>query len=156
MPSRTPRFESKRPGQVFKMRVGDRGFAFAQYVLWTDDGPMFRLYDTLVNGHTSFEQIVGTPSRFIVVGGIPGALKAGWWTLAGRLPVSSFTHPRFRFTFAREPGVHHDWKIWDGKSEIFVGDLTPELRSLEFRCGWSPQALEKRLLTGRCFADDLL
>jgi hypothetical protein len=155
MPSRT-RFESKRPGQCFRIRVGDKGFAFAQYVLWTDDGPMFRLYDTVTNGEASIEQVVGTPSRFVIVGGIPGALKAGWWTFAGRLPVSSFTHPRFRFTFARKPGVHHDWKIWDGKSETFVGELAPELRTLEFRCGWSPQALEDRLLTGRCFADDLL
>jgi hypothetical protein len=156
MKTSVPKFYVKRPGQCFRIRVGDRGFAMAQYVLWTKNGPLFRLNDNINNSTADFAKLIGVASKYIIIGGILGALKKGWWTYAGRLPVSPFEHPKFRFSFGIKPGVYHDWKIWDGTDMKFIGELPVDLQNLEFLCGWSPQALEKRLLTGKNRFDEVL
>ena len=143
-------------GQCFRIKVGELGHAYAQYVYFDKEyGPLFSLYDKIYLEQINMKDIISTTHRFLFIGGIPGAIKKGWWVQIDQLPVPLFKYPKFRFTFSREPGVYVDWKIWDGKSLNFIGKLSANLRSLEFLCAWSPQALEKRLLTGICFADQL-
>ena len=80
--------------------------------------------------------------------GFGDAFTKGGWRVIGHARVDPFPVPRFRASFGLKPGTYHDWKIYDGIVVRAIGDLLPEFRSLEFLCGWSPQAIELRIRTG--------
>jgi hypothetical protein len=88
--------------------------------------------------------------------GFGSFFKIGRWRIIGTMPVARFQFPKFRYSIGSKPGEYHDWQIYDGKNMKLIGELPPELRSLEFLGGWSPQAIEKRIETGVNWFDKVL
>jgi hypothetical protein len=97
----------------------------------------------------SVQEILGAKDRFPpVFVGLRATVRNGRWTRIGSSKVENFTFPKFRQTMGTKPGTYHDWRIWDGKDTIFIGDLPEELRALQLESVWSDQALERRIVAG--------
>ena len=132
------------------MPLQDGRYAYGRY-LHPDQqhGPLCEVYKSISERSLSMEEL-DTKERLFppVYIGFGSFFKIGRWRNIGNMPVARFAFPKFRHTFGSKPGEYHDWKIYDGNNTELVGDLTPEMRSLEFLCVWSPQAMEKRIETG--------
>jgi len=160
--ARTP---TPKIGDYFEILLPDGRRAYGQYVFW--DGPpnrpasglgsLVQIYDVVSHKELSLDDLRSASLLFPpVFTGLKAAIKSGAWRIVGHLPVEGFIFPKFRSTFGTKPGVYHDWKIWDGEKETFIGDLPAKYRSLEAKVGWGYQLLEDRIATGINRYDHLL
>jgi hypothetical protein len=78
------------------------------------------------------------------------------WRVIGNTSSFELVFPLFRKSFGLKPGKYDDWKIYDGKRHLAINELKPGMEQLEFFCGWSPQAIEKRIQTGENRYDKIL
>jgi hypothetical protein len=69
--------------------------------------------------------------------GLKFSVRKGGWNYIGALPIEQFQFSIFRSSFNLSPGMHADWRLWDGKEFKFIGKLPPELYSLELDLVWS-------------------
>ena len=159
------RIPTPKIGDCFEILLPDGRRAYGRYVFW--DGPpnrpasglgsLVQIYDVITYEEVSLGRLRSADFLFPpVFTGLKAAIRSGIWRIVGHLPVEGFIFPQFRSTFGTKPGVYHDWKIWDGEKEIFIGDLPPELRSLEAKAVWGCQLLEDRIATGINRYDHLL
>jgi hypothetical protein len=91
----------------------------------------------------------------VFVGLLP-AIRSKRWKIIGNSPVENFQVPQFRMTFGVSPGVHHDWKIWNGTQNIHIGDLLLQYQNLELLLVWGAEGLEDRIMSGSYWGDKLL
>lgn len=144
-------------GDCFDVPLPDGRRAYGQYLFW--DGPpdrpasglgcLVQIFDVISQDHVSLEKLRSAGILFPpVFTGLKAAIKSGDWRIVGHMPVEGFVFPEFRSTFGTKPGVYHDWKIWDGEKETFVGDLQTEHRALEGKVVWGYKLLEDRIATG--------
>ncbi len=151
-------------GDVFVIPLPDGRRAYGQYVHHHLDpygpwGEMVQVFDLITEEEVPLEQLTTAGPMFPpVVAMLPEALSRGRWRLIGRLPVEGFSLPLYRYLEIPDPqpGVYHDWWIWDGQKATFVGELPPEYRSLEYWQGYDVEELENRIATGEYFGDTLL
>ena len=135
----------KKPqiGDCFLIPLSDGRFAYGQFVFWDHgNGPLSRIFAWVTETPLPLTKVLTEKLMFPPVFiGFGSVFRDGRWRILGSLPVTEFVFPRFRSSFATRPGKYHDWKIYDGENMIAVDDLSPPNRSLEFLCGWSPQAI---------------
>ena len=148
---------SLKVGDCFMIPLPDRRKAFGQYVCWNDKyGYLVQIFDVFSSEQIPLENLRSAGRLFPpVFVGLKASIRSGRWRLIGRLPVEGFRFPKFRSTNGTKPGVYHDWRIWDGEKEVFVGDLPPEYRSLEVESVWGDELLEQRIATGVNHHDQL-
>ena len=136
-------------GDLFEIPLRDGRRAYGQYLHWGKLGYLIRVFDAISTEEMRVE-LLKTASQLFppVYVGLRPAIRCGRWRLLGNIPVQGFVHPVFRSTNGLEPGTYHDWHIWDGDTEVFVGELQPEHLELEFECSWGTDLLEQRIMTG--------
>jgi len=139
----------------FIIPLPDGRKVYGQYVHWDGQTPaglgcLVQIFDLFTQEEVPIEWLVSARPLFPpVFAGLKGALKNRRWRIIGQLPVKGFVFPRFRYSHNTTPGTYHNWTIWDGVKNTPIGDLPPELRSLEFECVWGYEPLEKRIATGQ-------
>ncbi len=146
-----------RVGDCFMIPLPDQRKAYGQYVCRHDwMGPLVQIFAPATDEEVPLELLEGAkplfPSVFVSV---DGAVADDRWYVFGRLPIEDFVFPKFRYLRRLEtpPGIYHDWWIWDGENDVFVGDLPPEYRSLELREILTIPSLEERIVTGKSMKD---
>lgn len=163
---RRGRRERAKPeiGDVVAIPLPDGRTAYGQYVYWHEDpvgpwGEMVRVFDLVTEEEVPVERLATAEPMFPpVVVMLEEALASGRWRVIGRLPAEEFRYPPHRFLHEAEPepGVYHDWWLWDGQKETYIGDLPAEYRALEYWNGYDAEELERRIATGEYFGDRLL
>jgi hypothetical protein len=136
-------------GDCYLIPLPDGRNAYGQYIFWDERyGPLSRIFAAITSEPMPLEDVPTDKLMFSPVYiGFGSVFKDHRWRV-GSLPIPKFEFPKFRFSFGLQPGEYHDWKIYDGKDIKPVGNLPPQYRALEFLCGWSPQAIEQRIMTG--------
>ena len=137
-------------GDCYVIPLTDGRHAYGQYIYWDERyGPLSRVFGCITEKPLSLQELPTDGLLFAPVFiGFGTVFKDGTWRIIGSLPVPQFEFPQFRFSFGLRAGQYHDWKIYDGEDLKPIGSLPPPYRSLEFLCGWSPQAIEERIRTG--------
>ena len=137
-------------GDCFEIKLRDGRFAYAQCLFWHKQyGYLIQVFDLLVPDQVPIERVASARPLFRpVFAGLKAGITMGGWRPIGKLPVEDFVFPNFRYTHSTLPGVHHDWNVWNGDGYLYVGDLSPEQRSLEMLCAWGCQLLEERIAKG--------
>jgi hypothetical protein len=141
-----------REGDVYQIPLPDGRFAFAHYLLWSDQlGCLMRVFDFISSSQLESEYELQSAGELFppVFVGLKGAVKVGRWKKIGFLPVPPFRFPQFRSTSATKPGTYENWWLWEGGEQYFIGKLPPALRSLEFEVVWGYEMLENRIATGK-------
>jgi Immunity protein 26 len=87
--------------------------------------------------------------------GLPVPVRRERWKRIGNMTVQHFMHPKFRETIGTKPGTYHDWRVWDGRQTVKVGDLPDNMRSLELLSVWGDEALENRIISGTYSGDEM-
>lgn len=149
-------------GDCFVIPLPDGRNAYGQLVYWHTGpggyGTLVRVFDLFTEDVVPVEQLRDARQLFPpVFTAAQGAVNEERWRVIGSLPVEGFVFPKFRYlrTLNKRPGVYHDWWVWDGLQDIYVGDLTPEYRSLEYPVIWSVDNIERRIATGVNWYDQL-
>ena len=138
-------------GDCFRIPLPDGRWAYCQYVQQSDElGYLVRVFDRITTEPlNSTAEIDGAGLLFSpVFVGLRASVRSGRWERIGIMPVNSFVFPKFRVTMGTKPGVYHDWRIWDGKNTVSIGDLPEQMRSLELKSVWGDEALEERIVAG--------
>ena len=138
-------------GDVYRIPLPDGTFTYCQYVYSHPRmGYLVRVFDlTTTEPLNSVEQLAGANDRFPpVFVGLRATVRNGRWIRIGNLKVEDFAFPKFRQTMSTKPGTYHDWRIWDGKETVFIGDLPESLRGLQLQSVWADMALENRIIAG--------
>lgn len=151
-------------GDVFVIPLPDGRKAYGQYVHYHMDpygpwGETVHVFDLITEKEVPVERLATARPMFPpVVVMLPEALSRGRWQVIGRLSVEAFSLPLYRYLQIPNPapGVYHDWWLWDGREGTFIGDLSPEYRSLEYWQGYDAEELEHRIATGEYFGERLL
>jgi hypothetical protein len=149
------RLTNIKVGDCFVIPLPDGRHAYGQYLLWDDRNPgglgcLIKVFDLITDEKVSVEDLARLPRMFPpVYVGLKASIRSGRWRVIGQLPVEDARIPTFRRTIGSKPGIYHDWKIGDGQNWQPIGDLPPDLRSLEMWLVWSDESLEKRIVTGR-------
>ena len=144
-------------GDCFAIPLRDGRIAYAQYVLCHEEfASLVQVFDLITEKEQSVEDLITAKPLFPpVFVGFNDAVRKKCWRIIGNLPVREFRFPLFRstqgITHWMEPGVFHDWLLWDGKRYTRLGDLPPEYRALEYLVSWASDHLEERIATGRNF-----
>src|SRR5438105_9218741 len=135
--------QSPQLGDCFELTLPDGRFAYAQYLYFHEQyGTLLQVFDLVATEKVSLKCLATAQPMFApVFVGLKAAIAKGEWRLVGRLAVMDFRFPCFRYTHSTQPGVHNNWKLWNGKEYTFVGSLAPEHRSLELLCVWGYQLL---------------
>ncbi len=143
-------------GDCFVIPLKNGKKAYGPYVCMDDKGPLVQVFEITTEEEVSIESLRSTVKLFPpVYVGVGHAVGTGRWRVIGSLPVQNFVHPKFRHCpGAVAPGIYHNWYIWDGTTMKYIGGLPEEYRSLETLSGWSAEALEHRILTGRWPSED--
>ena len=138
-------------GDVFEIRLPDRGYAYCQYVEHNDTlGYLVRVFEKIFQEPLSSVSALDTtrllfPPVFV---GLRATVRSKRWKLVGNLPIGMFSLPTFRQTIGTKPGTYSDWTTWDGVKTIRYGKLPKPLRALELECVWGDEALEGRIING--------
>jgi hypothetical protein len=139
-------------GDCYEIRLPDGRYAYCQYLRWNEQlGCLVRVLDLVTEVPLSSVhqlQCAGDifPPVFV---GLRASVRSGRWKFVGTLPVNEFKFPVFRATSATKPGTYNNWYLWDGQEQRFIGQLPPELRSLEIELVWGDEILEERIAYGR-------
>lgn len=137
------------PGDVFSISLPDGRKAYGQFLQRGELTYLVQILDLITDEEVPVDQLRGAGNLFPpVYTSLGAAVKSGEWRVIGHLPLKHTEHPRFRATNGYRPGVHHDWRIWDGKTTTWTGDLPPEYRHLEEKVLWGYLALEERITSG--------
>ncbi len=141
---------SARVGDCYLIHLPSGRKAYAQYVhRHPEYGPMVRVFDIVTDREVGLEELASAGELFPpVFVALERALRDGAWERIGSLPVTDFVFPKFRRALVNGPGVYHNWRIWDGEKDTYVGDLPPEYRGLEMLSIWGYEILAKRIDTG--------
>jgi len=129
----------------------DGKWSYCQYVYRVEKfGDVVRVFRQIttepLSSHDGLEteELLFPPVFVALVAAVRGKL----WQLIGNIPVEEFVLPRFRFTMGTKPGTYHDWRIWNERKTINIGNLPAEMRSLELKCIWGCEALTERIVAG--------
>jgi Immunity protein 26 len=139
-----------KPGDCFELTLPDGRFAYVQYLCFHDQyGSLVRVFDLVTTERQHLKRLGEAGYMFEpVFVGLKAAIAKGGWLFVGQLALEDFKFPRFRYTHSTQPGVHENWKLWDGKCYTHVGKLAPADQALELLCVWGYQLLEQRILNG--------
>jgi hypothetical protein len=134
-------------GDIFAFELPSGRVAYAHFVaLHPEFGTLVHIHQSEQSEMRPIEDIVSIPSPFApVFVGLYPAVRSGRWKRIGAQPVPPAPFPRFRWTFGTKPGRYTDWRIWDGKHDVFVGELLVADRALELRTVWGAETLEHRI-----------
>ena len=138
-------------GDCFSMPLPNGRWTYCQYVAQSDElGYLIRVFDRITDAPlNSVSELEGAGTLFPPVFiGLRASVRSGRWKCLGNLPVHGFVFPKFRETMGKKPGEYHDWRIWDGKSTVMIGDLPENLRGLELKVVWGDEGLEERIVDG--------
>jgi len=140
------------PGDCFSVPLEDSTFAFGQYMLpHPKVGPLVRIFDFRsptpnIRVDELRKAALLFPPVFV---GLNPPVRSGRWKKIGAFPTEDFEFPMFRASLLLKDGMNNDWKIWDGKTYVTIGTLSPEFEHLELKAVYPYQDLEERILTGR-------
>ena len=146
-------------GDCFSIPLPDGRFAGCQFVHWNAElGYLIRVFDRITSeslDSTSGLEQAGLlfPPVFV---GLRAPVRSGRWKRIGNIAVHDFEHPKFRETLGTKPGTYHDWRVWDGRQTVKVGDLPSHMRSLELKLVWGDEALENRIISATYRGDKML
>ncbi len=146
-------------GDCFRIPLRDGRWAYCQFVSKNPQlGYLVRILDRITQEPLeSTTGIEGAGPLFPpVFVGLLASVGSGRWVRIGKLPVTDFTFPQFRQTMGTKPGTYHDWRIWDGKNTVSVGNLPEHMRSLELKQVWGDEGLEERIVAGTYRGDRML
>jgi len=138
-------------GDCFRIPLPDGRWAYCQYVQQSDElGYLIRVLDRITpKPLNSIEDIEGAGLLFPpVFVGLRASVRSGRWQKIGAMPVDGFDFPKFRITMGTKPGIYHDWRIWDGKATVSIGELPEHMRFLELKQVWGDEGLEERIVAG--------
>jgi Immunity protein 26 len=138
-------------GDCFRVPLPDGRWAYCQYVQQSDElGYLVRVFDRVTSEPlSSIEELEGSGLLFPpVFVGLRASVRSGRWQKIGTMPVNGFAFPKFRITMGTKPGTYHDWRIWDGKNTVSIGELPEHMRSLELKQVWGDEGLEERIVAG--------
>ncbi len=138
-------------GDCFRVHLPDGRWAYCQYVQQNDDlGYLVRVFDRITaEPLTSTTELEGAGLLFPpVFVGLRASVRSGRWERIGTMPVNGFEFPKFRATMGTKPDTYHDWRIWDGKKTVTIGNLPEQMRSLELKQVWGDEGLEERIVAG--------
>jgi hypothetical protein len=142
----------------FEIPLSDGRYAYGRY-LYRDDryGPLCEIFSTVSNTPIPLSQLDTSKRLFPPVYiGFGSFFKDRKWRVIGSVPITDFQFPHFRRSHATKPGKYDDWIVYDGEKKVMIGSLKPGMEHLEVLCGWSPQALMKRIETGKSLHDSIL
>lgn len=149
----------KRPkvGEMFAFSLPGGQVCYAHYLaLHPQFGTLVRMFRSDDRQPRRAENVYKAQSPFNpVFVGLYAAVRSGRWKPIGFIPPPPEPFPRFRWTLGTKPGQHHDWRIWNGESDVFIGDLPPSDRTLELRSVWGAEGLEVRLGGARYRGDEM-
>lgn len=148
-------------GDVVMIPLSDGRLAYAQIVYSAEAhfprenrrhflGQLVRVFDLITDQDVvSINELSGRNLLFPPVFTMASTcIRTGRWKVIGTLPYRDFVFPTFREAGTLTLGVHHDWALWDGMDETFLGNLPAELRSLEIPFTYTCKALEDRIDAG--------
>lgn len=139
-------------GDVVEIDTG-RGLAYAHYShQHSMYGALLRVFaDLKTKRPADLAALVAGKPTFQTFFPLAAALKRGIVSIAGNVPLSEQAKqfPSFRAGVV-DPATGRVgvWWLWDGKNEVRVGSLTPELRQLPIRGVWNDTLLKERILSG--------
>jgi Immunity protein 26 len=140
-----------RLGDYFRIPLPDGRWAYCQFVHKNDKlGTLVRVFDRITSKPLdSTAELEGAGLLFPpVFVGLLASVGSGRWVRIGNMPVEDFVFPTFRQAMGTKPGTYHDWRIWDGKRTVSIGNLPEHMRSLELKQVWGDEGLEERIVTG--------
>ena len=150
----------KRPkvGDVFAFSLPAGQLGYAHYIaLHPTFGALVRMFRSDDPQPRPVEDVYKAQSPFNpVFVGLYAAVRSGRWRPIGSLPPPPEPFPRFRWTFETKPGKYNDWRIWDGQSDVLIGELPRADRALEFKQVWGAEGLEERLCGARHLTDEMI
>ncbi len=139
-------------GDIFEIPLSDGRKAFGQYVFRDKhQGPLIQVFDLIVKGDVSVEEIINSKPLFPpVITGLSAAYRIGLWKKIGYIPIKDFKYPLFISTLLgnlnRKP---RQWFLWDGKKYHKLGTKLPKkYQKLEMLVVYSPYDIPKRIETG--------
>src|SRR5262249_23535073 len=112
-------------GDVFAFPLQSGRIAYAHYIaLHPEFGSLVRIHRSEESTVCSVGEVGSLPMPFApVFVGLYPAVRSGRWRKIGVLAPPSTRFPRFRWTLGTRPGRYMDWRIWDGETDVFVGEL---------------------------------
>ncbi len=144
-------------GDYFLVPLPDGRVTYVKYVFFHDRyATLVQTLDLIADKEQSTEVIFSAPPLFPpTFVGFNDAVRKKHWRVVANQPVVDFQFPLFRCTQAithgLEPGIFHDWMLWDGKEYTKLGDLPTRYQRLEYLASWASDLLEERIATGRNF-----
>ncbi len=149
-----------KPGDVLRVPLPDGQFGYLHYVMFDDDfykaGSLVVALDRITTEPLdSAEPLSGIDWLFgPVYVGIWAGQKMEGWKLIGRLPVTPFEMPSFRYPADDlRPGKKTSWRIISPKGDFYVGERPQEYRNLEMFSGESIWSIAERIATGKSKKD---
>lgn len=145
-----------RVGDVFEIRLSGGRKAFGQYVFRDSTmGPLIQVYDLIVEGEVQPDEVLARlkeakPLFRPVITGLYAAVRTGFWTVIGRLPIGEFIYPNFISVYYENDRPLSFWFLWNGERWIKLGyELPEEYKHLEFLVVWDPHDVVVRIETGK-------
>jgi hypothetical protein len=148
---------------VFSVPLKPEGFGYVQFLGRVDEmqADAVRVLDLVTTAREAdAEHCARRADRFPpVLTLLKVGVKSFGWQVVGNAPVQSSVL-MFRQSNAACVSGHgkfHDWRLWTsatGWSDI--GDLSEELRSIEFATTWSPFSIAERIVGARNMYDACL
>jgi hypothetical protein len=138
-------------GDCFLVPLSDGCWAYCQYLKQNEDlGYLVQVFDRITQiPLNSVDELSGAGPLFPpVFVGLRASVRSGRWEKIGSMPVNEFIFPQFRTTMGTKPGTYHDWRIWDGKNIVMIGNLPETMRCLELKQIWGDEGLEERIASG--------
>ncbi len=149
-------------GDYLIIPLPDGRRTYARYVFYHEEyASLVQVLDLITDKEQPTDVIYRAPALFPpVFVGFNDAVRKKYWRVVGHQPVVDFQFPLFRctqgLTHGLEPGIFHDWLLWDGKHYTMLGDLPVRYQSLEYLVSWASDHLEERIATGRNFPFELM
>ncbi len=149
-------------GDYILVPLPDGRITYVRYLFYHDSyTSLVQTLDLIADKEQPRESIFSAlplfPPTFV---GFNDAIRQKHWRVVANRPVVDFQFPLFRCTQAithhLEPGVFHDWLLWDGKEYTKLGDLPMRYQQLEYLVSWASDHLEERIATGRNFPFGLM
>lgn len=140
-----------RIGDLFEIPLSSGKNAYGQYVFRDKMGPMIQVFDLITENRISIDQLKNPKLLFPpIIIGLSAAIRTGFWTIIGSMPIERFKYPNFVSTLYNEKtGKAGIWFLYNGEEDVRIGPILPdELKKLEFLIVWSPHDVTHRIETG--------
>jgi hypothetical protein len=124
-----------RLGDIIEIKTA-RGLSYAQYThKHSQYGALLRVFEeAFAIRPTDFSQVVLLPVQFVTFFPLGSACARGIVTVVSNHPIQTPTEfPTFRAGVADRAGKYNNWWLWDGKTEVQIGTLTPGQEELPIR-----------------------